>query len=409
MAWLSSNSLTPATLITHTHFNNLANDIRNWGGNVNAGGYNLSNLGVLGLAGFIVAPAFVGNPSAILRPTVDSTIAIRFENSLGGMAAGVDTLNSIMFADGGMSTPALTGKPNILMRPTADSATAFNIQNAAGTGSAFSVNTTTLSVVAGPGGVVSPLFSGLAKVILRPTADATDAVQIQNAAQFAIVTVDTVTGRLTCSPYIRGLIFEGNPTVNIRPLTDGAAAIKFQNVAGNSCASIDTSLSRFTTQGSIESPVYLGNPVVIRSLGDSATGIQFHNAAGATKCSISTLDGTVQAQGPLKTAVGQLWAVGSALSFLVTANSTQGYIWYNSSISVLASIDTTTGAMVIGAGTPVAGASLDLQATNKALALNRMTTAERNAIPAGDGGMIVFDRNLQKIFVTTSSGWVQVG
>jgi len=44
MAWLSSNSFTAGMAMSHAYLNNLANDIRAWGGNVNAGGYTLSNV-----------------------------------------------------------------------------------------------------------------------------------------------------------------------------------------------------------------------------------------------------------------------------------------------------------------------------------------------------------------------------
>ena len=44
MAWLAKNTLTPSDKLSNDMLNSLANDDRNWGGNVNGGGYALSNV-----------------------------------------------------------------------------------------------------------------------------------------------------------------------------------------------------------------------------------------------------------------------------------------------------------------------------------------------------------------------------
>jgi hypothetical protein len=44
MAWLSRVNFTASDVLSYTDVNNLGNDIRAWGGNVNAGGYTLSNV-----------------------------------------------------------------------------------------------------------------------------------------------------------------------------------------------------------------------------------------------------------------------------------------------------------------------------------------------------------------------------
>lgn len=48
MAWLSRNNFTPSDYLDANDLNNLANDIRAWGGNVNGGGYTLSNVQISG-------------------------------------------------------------------------------------------------------------------------------------------------------------------------------------------------------------------------------------------------------------------------------------------------------------------------------------------------------------------------
>lgn len=74
MAWLSSNSIPasgPGSYATNTMFNNLANDIRAWGGNVNAGGYSLSNIGALVGAGALAVASGGSNIVTLQTSAVD--------------------------------------------------------------------------------------------------------------------------------------------------------------------------------------------------------------------------------------------------------------------------------------------------------------------------------------------------
>lgn len=76
MAWLSSNGILASDAATHTMFNNLANDIRNWGGNVNGGGYNLSNVGALtvtSLSGMLLISGQTSNEVLRIQGRTDST------------------------------------------------------------------------------------------------------------------------------------------------------------------------------------------------------------------------------------------------------------------------------------------------------------------------------------------------
>jgi len=50
MSWLSRNNFTPSDKLHADDLNNLANDQRTWGGNVNGGGYTLSNVVLTGIA-----------------------------------------------------------------------------------------------------------------------------------------------------------------------------------------------------------------------------------------------------------------------------------------------------------------------------------------------------------------------
>jgi hypothetical protein len=49
MAWLSRNNFTPSDFIHADDLNNLANDQRTWGGDVNGGGFTLSNVQLVGV------------------------------------------------------------------------------------------------------------------------------------------------------------------------------------------------------------------------------------------------------------------------------------------------------------------------------------------------------------------------
>ena len=47
MAWLARNNFVPSDFVHADDLNNLANDIRTWGGNVNGGGFTLSNVTII--------------------------------------------------------------------------------------------------------------------------------------------------------------------------------------------------------------------------------------------------------------------------------------------------------------------------------------------------------------------------
>lgn len=65
-----------------------------------------------------------------------------------------------------------------------------------------------------------------------------------------------------------------------------------------------------------------------------------------------------------------------------------------------------TGAVGLGTQEPNSDASLDLAATNKALLLNRLTTASRTALDAtAIAGMLVYDTDENKIFYYDGTTW----
>ena len=77
MPWLSRNNFTPSDKLHSDDMNNLANDDRTWGGNVNGGGYTLSNVhivGALAQAAGAVSSVF-GRIGDVISQTGDYTAA----------------------------------------------------------------------------------------------------------------------------------------------------------------------------------------------------------------------------------------------------------------------------------------------------------------------------------------------
>lgn len=56
---------------------------------------------------------------------------------------------------------------------------------------------------------------------------------------------------------------------------------------------------------------------------------------------------------------------------------------------------------------PNPSAQLDIKSTDKGLLIPRLTTLERNAIQNPEIGLMVFDKDLQEIFIYNSDGWKQ--
>jgi hypothetical protein len=105
MAWLSRNDFVAGEPMNYSYLNNLANDMQNWGGNVNAGGYNLANVGTLTVTTMttpggeailgtgsqpVTIKQTVGNNALLITDAVPSTpkqIAVAF-NTSGAFARG---------------------------------------------------------------------------------------------------------------------------------------------------------------------------------------------------------------------------------------------------------------------------------------------------------------------------------
>lgn len=94
MSWLSRNDFTAGEFLSHTYLNKLADDIRAWGGDVNAGGHNLANIGVL-----TIPKNNTADPVVLVHP--DSTSATWDSQPLAALKiAGPSTPTSRNFLCG---------------------------------------------------------------------------------------------------------------------------------------------------------------------------------------------------------------------------------------------------------------------------------------------------------------------
>jgi hypothetical protein len=162
------------------------------------------------------APATIGTPSAILRPTVDSATAIQFQNAAGVAVATIDTpsgqitapmyraANSVILRSGGANSggqiqlqrtdgaamltidtslqratfsgsvyvsSGIVGYPTrLFLSVTVDSTDGIVFQDSFGV-TAAQIDTLNKRVVAAAGGVQSPLYTAAANVVLRPGAE----------------------------------------------------------------------------------------------------------------------------------------------------------------------------------------------------------------------------------------------
>lgn len=86
MAWLARNNFTAGEAMSHAFLNNLANDIRAWGGDINGGGYSLAN------AKLAMPAGTVSVPSVAAGADLDTGLFWPSSNVLGVTAGGVSIL-----------------------------------------------------------------------------------------------------------------------------------------------------------------------------------------------------------------------------------------------------------------------------------------------------------------------------
>lgn len=250
--------------------------------------------------GVITAPAFMGDPSCVLRPKVDSAQAILLQNAGASTQAWMDTLTGQMTFGGSVLTPLYTSSGNVTIRPGADNGASIQFQKVGG-GIVGFFDTNIASFNAGTGGITSPFYSG-AKVILRPQSDSADSIQFQNSAAAVVGQINTSGAQFAMSGSILCPVYLSNAAMIIRPGVDSVGAILMQNVAGSNIAVVDTLNGQFVVSTSIKAPVHTAPASIIFKPGaDSTTAFRFQNTAGTDVLTIGTTGGTVVISGGVQT------------------------------------------------------------------------------------------------------------
>lgn len=125
MAWLSRVNFTAADVLSYTDMNNVGNDIRSWGGNVNGGGYSLSNVvfgsissisGGTGASSSLTMQSTSGTGTSdyIVFKTASQVERMRITTG-GNVGIGTSTPDALLtvngvasFGDGAAATPSIT-------------------------------------------------------------------------------------------------------------------------------------------------------------------------------------------------------------------------------------------------------------------------------------------------------------
>jgi len=184
-------------------------DLDTWGNILNATGnlidaemFKKANAANPVFTGVVTAPAFVGDPIAVLRPKTDAAASIQFQNAAGTAAiAWIDTPSGDMSVTGNITTTLYRGNPSVILRPFVDGINGIRFERADGTLTA-GVDTVNGRLKAASA-VFAPLFSSDTAVAIRPSANSATAINLQNAGGAIIVALDTtanilaVTGAVT--------------------------------------------------------------------------------------------------------------------------------------------------------------------------------------------------------------------
>jgi hypothetical protein len=95
------------------------------------------------------------------------------------------------------------------------------------------------------------------------------------------------------------------------------------------------------------------------------------------------------------------------LSTFSDAGTLLGNVFYVVRNTRMFNIQSTLG-INVSSGAIHASAAMEIESTNKGLLLPRMTTAQMIAISSPANGLLVFDTTVQKLCISTSTGWQTV-
>jgi Chaperone of endosialidase len=156
MAWLSRNNFTPSDYIHADDLNNLANDLRTWGGDVNGGGYVLANVRLQGAGGF----QYYISPLEITGPTAGAAAVTQYDHTSGSVPNQTYTIRWTAGQDGSAETGSNAGSNYAITR--------FDDSGAL-LGTPLTINRASGLITTGPGGMqwggpVNAAYQGLSNV-----------------------------------------------------------------------------------------------------------------------------------------------------------------------------------------------------------------------------------------------------
>jgi hypothetical protein len=157
MAWLSRNNFTGSDYVQASDLNNLANDQRTWGGDVNGGGYTLSNVNIVAAAGAATAV------TSVFSRTGD-VVAVAGDYTVAQITGAVPSTVQVIAGPGLTGGGALTGNvtlnaavASVFGRTGAVTLTPNDITGAQGVIQTRAVNTQTGSGLTGGGNLSADL------------------------------------------------------------------------------------------------------------------------------------------------------------------------------------------------------------------------------------------------------------
>ena len=319
------------------------------------------------------------------------------------------------------------------IRPSADSTAAINIANAAGTDFAI-FDTTNSRLRVGAGGPPSTTLDVRGDITIlsgsdiRPTANATNAINIANAAGTDFVSFDTTSNRVGIGISTPGTTLDvrGDITIlsgsDIRPTTNATNAINIANAAGTDFVSFDTTNNRVGIGISAPGfPLHISstetNLFVCVNFSDiAANGSQFflRRARGTASAPLGTVDGDRLAFYGAQGHTGSTFNTASALSVEAdgapTAAFVPGRMVFRTSTTTATDVERMriTSAGRVGIGTGVPGTTLDVRGDITILSGSdiRPTANATNAINIANAAgtdFVSFDTTNSRVGIGTST------
>jgi hypothetical protein len=392
MAWLSRVNFIASDTLSFSDINNLGNDIRAWGGNVNGGGYVLSN---------VVLSAF----------DLSTCFNLPISTGVSGLGTGVATflatpssanLAAALTDETGTGANVFATSPT-LVTPTVTTSAVIPLVNG-GTGVS---STLTLQSTSGAGTSDAIIFK-TASQSERMRIDTLGRVQIGGTSGLELANVVGSyksygwhnTGAAANEKYWRHQAHDSNRSLMIQALNDAysAAATPFEIVRNS---------GTYTTQYVLLAQD--GGNVGIGTTSPGAT-LPSGMTAGAKVIEVRGAATNIDVGLFLRRSDGvtglDIWHdCSSDANYdtrFVNIFSGSAFAFYNGTAEQLRI--TSGGNVGIGTASPAASAKLDIGGTTGALLVPRLTTTERNALTAVNG-MIIYNTTDNQMQGRINGAW----